>query len=286
MGKILKDDYDIVKTFNNNVVLVKLEEKERIVVGKGIGFGKKTGDKIVKGTLVDGTYIIEDEKNLIVFNQLVKSMDQEFIGFCEELISFVSEKLNETLNESIHIGLIDHLSFAAKRLKNNEEIKNPFIVEIETLYQEEFLLAKEIAKRLEEYLDINIPDGEIGFITLHIHSARNNGKLSNTIKNSFISGQVVEYIEETLSMKIDKKSLDYARFIIHLRFAIERITTETSMKNDFVSVIKNTYKVSYSMAKEVGQIIEANLDNLKVDEDELAYLTMHIERFRNQLNKK
>jgi len=279
MGKLLKDDVVVTKVFNNSIVLVKSEGKEKILFSKGIGFGKKFGNIILKDTEVDKIFKIENEDNIKNFNRIISKIDDEFFALCEEIIYDISESLGEELSENIHIALIDHLFFATKRLQNNEEIQNPFIVEIETLYPKEFLLAAEAARKIGKSININIPDGEIGFIALHIHSSRNNGKLSNTIKYSYLSSSIIEYVEETLSIKINRKSLDYARFLTHIRFAIERIMTKSPIKNDLISVIKEKYKKSYNIAIGIGKFLEEELDT-EIVEDEIAYLAMHIERFR------
>lgn len=285
MNSSLKEDCEIIKAFNNNIVLVLSEGKEKMLFEKGIGFSKRPGDTVCKGTEIEKIFIIENEDNIRNFKTLINNLEEEFVGFCEELIYFISKELNEELSENIHIGLIDHLFFAIKRLKNQEEIQNPFIVEIETLYNKEFCLAQQVAIKIEESLGVYIPDGEAGFIALHIHSARNNGKLSNTIKYSFISNTVIEYIEDTLNIEIDRKSLDYARFLTHLRFAIERIITNTPITNDFIDVIKRKYRKSYNIAKDIREILKENLDDIDIVEDEIAYLAMHIERFRVSLSK-
>lgn len=285
MESVLKEDCKVIKAFNNNIVLVETEGKEKMLLNKGIGFGKRPGDVVDKGTSIEKIFIIEDKDNIRNFKELVNNIDKEFIGFCEEIIYFISKELNQELSENIHIGLIDHLSFAIKRLKNKEEIQNPFLVEIETLYNIEFLLAEKVAIKIEEHIGIDIPAGEIGFIALHIHSARNNGKLSNTIKYSFISNSIIEYVEDFLNIEIDRKSLDYARFLTHLRFAIERIINNESISNDFIDIIKSKYRKSYRIARKAGKILEENLDGVSVVEDEIAYLAMHIERFRVSISK-
>ncbi|MGG7079429.1 glucose PTS transporter transcription antiterminator GlcT [Clostridium sardiniense] len=279
MGIGLKDDVVVTKVFNNSIVLVKSEGKEKILLSKGIGFGKKFGNIISKDTEVDKIFKIENEDNIKNFNRIISKIDDDFFDLCEEVIYDISESLGEELSENIHIGLIDHLFFATKRLKNNEEIQNPFIIEIETLYPKEFLLAAEAAKKIGKSININIPDGEIGFIALHIHSSRNNGKLSNTIKCSYLSSSIIEYVEEALNININRKSLDYARFLTHIRFAIERIMTKSPIKNDLISVIKEKYKKSYKIAMGIGEFLEEELDK-EIVEDEIAYLAMHIERFR------
>lgn len=196
----------------------------------------------------------------------------------------ISEELGEELNETIHIGLIDHLAIAMKRLKNKEQINNPFIVEIETLYSVEFEMAKKIVNKLQDKYEIDFPEGEIGFITLHIHSARNGKMLSNSIKYSYLSNKIIIYIEEKFNSKIDKRSLYYARFLSHVRFTIERVLTDTVLKNDLTEIIKKSYPISYEIAEGASKIIEETLDK-KVCDDEVAYIAMHVERFRVALQK-
>lgn len=279
MKTILKKDEIVSKVFNNNIILVNSEKNEKILFAKGIGFGKKIGSIIPKGKEIDKVFTIENKENIADFKEVVMKIDSGFFAVCEEAIYEISKQLDCELDERIHIGLIDHLFIAVERLKNNNQIENPFLAETETLYEREFELSKMVAKMIEEYSNVILPDGEIGFIALHIHSSINNGKISNTIKNTRLSTRIVELVEEKMGVEINKKSLDYARFCTHIKFAIQRIMKNTAINNELSNMIKETYKDSYSIAEEAAEIIEDEL-NIKVLEDEIASLTIHIERFR------
>lgn len=274
----------VIKALNNNMVLIKEQGVEKILLAKGIGFNKKFGDILEDNLEVDKVFSIEDKKNQENLKEVYNRVDGEFVAICEEALAEISEELGEELNETIHIGLIDHLAIAMKRLKNKEQINNPFIVEIETLYSVEFEMAKKIVNKLQDKYEIDFPKGEIGFITLHIHSARNGKMLSNSIKYSYLSNKIIIYIEEKFNSKIDKRSLDYARFLSHVRFTIERVLTDTVLKNDLTEIIKKSYPVSYEIAEGASKIIEETLDK-KVCDDEVAYIAMHVERFRVALQK-
>jgi len=276
---IIIDSAVVLKSYNNNIVSVKINEEERLLFGKGIGFGKKFGDIIEKGTEVEKVFVIEDEDNLRNFKQVIQNVDEEFLILCEKMISYIASELEEDLDERIHIALVDHLNFAVKRLSNNEEIENPFLPEIKALYQKEYALAEKVAATLQTEKKLTIPVSEIGFIALHIHSARSSGKLSNTIKNTYLINSIVEFVEKQIEVQIDKTSLDYARFLTHLRFAIKRILVNMSIKNDFIKEIKSKYKLSYKIANGVSKILVTQLEK-DVTVDEIAYLAMHIERFR------
>ena len=101
-----------------------------------------------------------------------------------------------------------------------------------------------------------------------------------TIWNMDDVNVIVEEIEKRLNIKIDRKSLDYARFLTHVRFAIERVVANKEITNDLLDVIKERYKVSYKIAEDISGIICKTLEVESISEDEISYLAMHIERFR------
>lgn len=278
----LQNTYEIIKAFNNNVVMVKDEGKEKIISGKGIGFNKKQGDLIFVNPNECRFFILQDEENSSKFKELLTKVDDKIVGICEEIISMISYELREELDEKIHVALTDHISFTLYRLQNNDEIENPFLIQTETLYKREYELAEKAVDMLKKETNIDIPPGEIGFIALHIHSARNKGKLSNTIRYAFLTNSIINLVEDELKITIDEKSLDYARFITHIRFAIERIKSNTPIKNVLLSTIKRKFKESYKLAKKISDMIEKDLGQ-KVVEDEVGYIAIHVEKFKNAI---
>lgn len=272
-------NYKVVKVFNNNVVLALQAEEEKILFGKGIGFGRHADDIITNTTAIDKIFAMQNPENLSKFNELMNKVDADTVAICEEIISFIAGEFKEELDEKIHISLTDHISFTLKRLKENDEITNPFLIETETLFRKEYEIALKAVEILERRTGVHIPDGEAGFIALHIHSARNKGKLSNTIKYAFLSSTITEMLEDELAIELDKSSLDYARFVVHLRFAIERIMNNSPIKNDLLSTIKRKYKASYKLAQKAAKIIENSLQ-LKVAADEIGYIAIHVEKLR------
>ena len=279
MIKKTEKAYEVKRAFNNNIVLVDDDEKEIILFAKGIGFNCKKGSIIPENTNIEKIFTIQDENNIANFRRVVGSNDEKFIAFCEELILEISRDFSEELNEIIHIGLIDHISFAIERMKKGEILRNPFLVEIETLYPKEFKAATKMVKKLEDFTGVSIVDDEIGFIAMHIHSARTTGKISHTIKFTYISNTAVEYIEDAFNIEVDRTSLSYARFISHLRFAIERLINNTPVKNELLSIIKLKYPESFKVAEEIGKAINEDF-SLEVAEDEIGYLALHVERIR------
>ena len=275
--KLQGKSYKVQKVFNNNIVSVLENNVEKILFGRGIGFGKHAGDTILENNNIEKVFIIQDPTNKNKFNELVTKVDEDVMAISEEIISMLCRELSEELDESIHISLTDHIFFTLKRLKEDNEIVNPFLIETEVLFRKEYELAKKAVAILEKRTGITIPEGETGFITLHIHSARNKGTLSNTIKYTFLANTIAEFVEDSLNIQLDRESLDYARFIIHLRFAIERLLKNSPIKNELLGTIKRKYKSAYKLAERIGKIIEDNL-SIKVVPDEIGYIAIHLKK--------
>jgi transcriptional antiterminator len=274
-------DYVLLKVFNNNVILTQHAGKEKIVIKQGIGFGKRPGAIIDKEIKFDKVFTLENTEIRDRFKQLMQDVDDNIIGICEEIIYMIDSEIGAPLDEEVHIRITDHIAFTIYRLKRNDEIKNPFIVEIETLYPEEMRLAKKAINMLEKALEISIAEDEIGFIALHIHSARGRGKVSNTLKYAYLTNSIAVMIEDELGMAVDRRSIDYARLVSHIRFALERMVNDIPMKNDLLPSIKKIYKTSFKLAKKIAVFIEGEIENVKVSEEEMGYLAMHIERIKN-----
>jgi len=66
------------------------------------------------------------------------------------------------------------------------DIVNPLTYEIRTLYMEEYKVGLVAAKMFKDKLNIKISESEIGFITLHFHSARQDKKLEDTLRDTHL----------------------------------------------------------------------------------------------------
>lgn len=276
----MTDDYVVIKPFNNSVVLVRHMNKEKIIIKKGIGFAKKPGETISGSTELEKVFVLENRENSKKFNQLVSEIDNSVIGLCEEIICMISSNIKEPLNERIHVALVDHIAFTLKRTKNNDMIANPFTLEIKTLYPREMEIAKMAVNMLKERTGLDIPDDEAGFLALHIHSARNRCGQSNSLQYALLCNEIIELIEKELNISVDRSSIDYSRFIYHIRLAFDRAVKKIPVKNALLNSIKRTYPVSYSVAKKAAKLIEDEL-KVKLSNEEKGYIAMHIERLKN-----
>jgi len=279
------EKYIIKKIFNNNVILAEdiSSKRELIFIGRGIGFSRKNGDEVLKSEIkIDKEFVPVKGEKRENYIQLLEEVDSKVIGITEEIIAMVSRELNEELNQHIRIGLADHIAFSIKRIKDGIEVTNPFLAETRTLYSKEYNLAEKAVKMISDRFELEIPDSEVGFITLHIHGARNESGISKTLKNTSLIKELVTKVEAELGEKLAYESLNYARLVNHLRFALERIETEASNPNPLLENIKENFDFSFKLAEKLAKIIEEKF-NYQVPEAEKGYLALHLHRLKRDL---
>jgi transcriptional antiterminator len=149
------------------------------------------------------------------------------------------------------------------------------------LYSKEYALAKRAAEMIKTAFSQEIPESEIGFLALHIHSAVSSMPVSKTVQFTNIIAELVGIIEEQTGRSIDRNSIDYVRLITHLRFACERIRQQKSIYNPLLDRLKETAPEAYAVAEKLARHISKRLD-MNVPDDEIGYMAMHVYRLTQQ----
>lgn len=224
-------------------------------------------------------YQLTDKEEQSQYRELVKHVDEDFIAFMQDIVGFIESNTGKKVDQHIHIGLTDHLFFTMKRIEQGMEVTNPFLLETESLYPNEYALAERIVDMIHERLDVLLPDAEVGFIALHIHSATTFKNVLEVNRHNQIIGQIVQTIESRLNVKMDRTSLDYKRLLRHLRYAVERVATGEAVEapQKIEKVLREEYPLCYSTAWELMGIMERELKR-PVPRGEATYLTMHLQR--------
>jgi beta-glucoside operon transcriptional antiterminator len=274
----------INKILNNNAIVVKDWEGEKIVFGSGIAFQKKKNDPVDQ-TRIEKIFVMKDHTKHQQFEEILSTLPEEHIQVSEEIISHAENQLGVIINEHIHIALTDHLSFALERLANGMVIKNTLLNEIKVLYAKEFQIGLYAKELISEKLGIEIPDDEVGYIALHIYTAKMNaGEMTKTLDITAMIRGIVDVVEDCLSIKLVEDTVSYERLITHLRFAVQRSESDEpfhELDSEMVRIIKEKYRESYSIAQKAGYFVKEEYD-FELHDSELAYISMQIQRIKSR----
>lgn len=281
----MNTNYEILRVFNNNAVLVKnlMNNREAVLMGKGIGFAKKQGQfRYIPSESIEKSFVTYDANLKREYIELVEQLEESILSMCAEIILMARKKLGE-LNNRVHIVLADHIGFALERIKSGMEIHNPFLDEIKMLYPEEFKVGLVAQAIIERTTGIKIVEDEVGFIALHLNAARQKKDVKESIRNTRIIKELITIIEVELNGHIEK-DLTYNRLIHHLRGTIERIMIGHKVSNPLLEALKKELNQSYIIAKKLKDKIEGEF-KLKVPDDELGFMAIHIDRLRRKTLK-
>jgi transcriptional antiterminator len=273
----------VKKILNNNVIIADHSSYgEVVVIGKGIGFNRVKGDEINSDS-IEKFFVLKNEKAQEDYIKLLPFVDNEMHEVIISSINLIKKRVNGPLNEHIHVALTDHLMFVFNRISNGMEIRNPFLVETKTLYPEEFQIAREVVEHIAEKTGVYLPEGEIGFIALHIHSSVMNRNLSEVNQDSQLVTKLINMIEEQLNLQIDKDSIDYTRLVRHLRYTIERVKNGERVEEPekISSLLKEEYPVCYNLSWKLIKVMQQAMAK-PVYQAEAVYLTMHLQRLQKK----
>lgn len=272
----------IDKIINNNIVsAIEADGKEVVIMGRGLGFGMKPGKEIPEGK-IEKVFRLDSQNSTDKFKELLANLPLEHIQASTEIINYAKSVLNRRLNQSIYITLTDHINFAIERFKEKMMFTNPLLNEIKTFYKEEYLIGEYAVALIERRIGITLPVDEAGFIALHIVNAEYNTAMRDTIDITTLIQNIVKIVKEYFSMDLDETSLNYQRFVTHLRFLAQRIIGGEMLNSDnpeFNQLISQMYPEEYACSLKLKDYIQVTYHH-DVTEEETAYLAVHIKRIR------
>ena len=273
--------YRIAKTLNHNSFIGVEEEsnQEYLVMGKGIAFGKKAGQRMQP----DGDARVYSLTEITERGN-AKNIVKEVSPVSLELASAVldqAEKEFGKIDRSIVFPMADHLDFAIRRIQNGEQISNPLTDDIRVMFYKEYKVASCIEELLWERLQIRIDEHEIGYLALHVHSAIEEEKVSQAMEVARAVRESISLVEHITGYTIDVMSLSYNRMMNHIRYMVARAVHGEKLKvniNDYMSV---RFPDAFQAAKQICEEMEKRL-RLPMEEIEIGYLAMHMERIMDR----
>ncbi len=95
-------------------------------------------------------------------------IDRNTLREIENIVSEFIFKKNIEFNDNQFLSLIIHLALVVERIKSGDEIKIDKYNLINLKENTEFDVANKLTKEIEDHFKIEIPEDEIGYITMHL----------------------------------------------------------------------------------------------------------------------
>ncbi len=245
-------------------------------------------------SLLSGYQAAEDTPKIEIYshNKLLHFLDEKIVKVVEQLLSETEQKLKIKYTDSAYIGLVVHISLAIKRIQNLEKIEMEQQKLQKLLLTPECSVAEEIAQGLSEQLDIEIPVDEIGFITMHLLSAKiwfsdddtmlfdKKSNVKELVKNMIV------IVEQILGVSLKENEELYEDLVQHILPAISRLSMNVYIKNAQLQIIKENYKDIFDATEKACELLKEFTSVKEIPETEIAFIAMHfgaaVEKLRSK----
>lgn len=229
--------------------------------------------------------------NEVHYQSEISLLDFEFVSNedIEEIRKITKERI-KVLPFSIADlplnNLVTHIAIAIDRIQKGNNVAVDVVELKEIVDTNEYKVAREIVRSLEDRFTIPIPIGEISYITIHLLGAKHFEDQHGVQTNDFIevigkrNYQLVIDILSQIKISYQIDLLEDQELIyglgLHLRSAINRITYQMNLRNPMLQQIRKNYPFSFELGIVAAEVIQRK-KNLVVNEDEIGYISLHLE---------
>lgn len=273
----------IEKIINNNIISARDDAgNELVAMGKGIGFGQKSGNEIDEGR-IEKIFRLEHIDDTERFKELLASLPLEHVRLSNQIISYAKESLGIKLNQNVYLTLTDHISFAIDRQREGMVFSNALHEEIKLFYPNEYTVGKHALYLIEEKTGCKLTEDEAASIALHIVNAELNSEISTTFTMTKMMREMMEIIEEKIN---PAGQADYPRdrLITNLKHLANRLISRIPIKGRedgklyrFVTV---NYRKECELIDQVNKYIE-NTYQCSMTEEERIYMALDVKRMND-----
>src|SRR5699024_9264214 len=220
----------------------------------------------------------ELEISIKLSDDIKQFINYEIINKVADVLVKFSKMTNLYLTEYEFNTLAIHIAISLERIEKAftvENNKDTFKLEMNTLT---------LIKELEDEFSITLPKYEKEYINAHVSSIQSNTynrseyadelKISN---NDIKFSNLDEILQEALiGFNPDQELIN--GLSLHLKSAVNRLSNNISIANPYLEEIKTNFIQAFEYNKIIIFFIKRKY-NIKFDEDEIAYVSMHIQSF-------
>lgn len=192
-------------------------------------------------------------------------------------------------------GLLIHLAITIDRTKREHHVRLTEDELTSLRKQEEWPLAEFLLDEMNQLLGISLDENECGYITIHLMSASliakecDNPEKVRTIasidqKMSQQLGEILRGLDRQYGLPFSENQEFRTRLFLHIKPMVNRLSNQISVYNPFTQDIKKFHSYAYEIAVDLSKRIAA-VFQLNFDENEIAYIAMHIGCFLEKYQK-
>lgn len=284
--KNILQEYDctIEKKQNKGLIIVAKEENIRKVYSKMMLKLKRNAYLINLINEIKIQHKTESFEHL-ADEKIFDVIDKNIIKKLSIILVELENDLGYSFTDEAFVTIMIHIIIATKRIKEGSEVELEDSILLKLKSFDEYDIIKKNLLPIEEIFDISLTDSEIGYVSLHVLGAKVFKTINLTQEDDIFStskeleniiNQMIKIIEKNLKIKVINKDEFFKSLAIHIRPAINRLQNNMPIKNPYLEEVKRNYFLSFAVATECFNIL-IDKYGFKMNEHEIAYITLHIE---------
>lgn len=207
--------------------------------------------------------------------RLLNLIEKDTIRKLEALIFEVDETLRYRLADNAYIGLLVHLALAIQRIMKNEKISMDKVYLNELKNYSEFKTAEDLTIKISKAFNIEIPEDEIGYITMHLRGSKCFEKEHKNNELEDLAKEIIKIAEAETGSFLEHNEQSISWLVNHLGPAINRLKMKMDIRNPLLNEIKEYYPELFNLAAKCIVPVEKQFD-IKMPDSEIAYIAMHL----------
>ncbi|WP_044640235.1 BglG family transcription antiterminator [Risungbinella massiliensis] len=213
-------------------------------------------------------------------HRLLGLVNQEILSKAERVVHTVLEEVDYPLADSAYIALSVHLALLIQRIKSGEAISFDPDTLKDLQNTVEYSVAVEIINRLQDVLELKIPNDEIGYVTMHLMGSKLRLSLKEEMAGKEQSvelrskaKEILDHCANALGTTWSDENESLNGLTTHLGPALFRIKSHMPIRNPMLPVIRQRYEKLFSVVHEVCRIV---FPTIPIPDEEVGYILMHV----------
>ncbi|MEW5323566.1 BglG family transcription antiterminator [Geobacillus thermoleovorans] len=218
-----------------------------------------------------------DEPFDTMAEKLLGFVDRKNLAIIEQQIEQVKEKFPFTMADSSYIAFVVHLALAMERIKRGEAIHfDPR--DLQALQAtKEYEIARVLAESLERAFGIDIPNEEVGYMTMHLMGAKWRSRQGAMMEEPSLAvgmkaQQLIRFVSDKLGVDLSIDRTLYEDLVVHLKPALYRLEHGMGVANPLLDQIKQDYAELFAIVADGARQL---FGDISVPDEEIGYLVLH-----------
>ncbi|WP_269922164.1 BglG family transcription antiterminator [Psychrobacillus psychrodurans] len=212
-----------------------------------------------------------------ISERLMHLVDREKLGMIEEAMKDLYPDFSLSMTDSAYVGLIVHLALAIERILQGENITIDEAYLKQIALEPEYPIAKKIINMLMDRFQVDIPEAEVGYITMHLQGSKLRQQEGVLVESANLelyrkAKRLIQEMEKQTSFRLSNNESLLEGLVTHLKPAIYRIEQNMGIVNPLLEEIQTNYKELFEQVKAATRKV---FPKLLIPEEEIGYLVMH-----------